>query len=98
MLIILVLEGAQWLSDRVLDLRSRGCRFELTKVTALCPCVRHINPCLVLVQPSSTYSDITEKTVDWDVKNQIKVLVLVRLHACTHRLTEAYAGCLHACV
>ena len=33
----------------------------LTGVTALCPLARHINPCLVLVQPTKTRPDITEK-------------------------------------
>ena len=33
----------------------------LTGVTALCPWARHINPCLVLVQPRKTLPDITMK-------------------------------------
>ena len=33
----------------------------LTSATALCPWTRHINPCLVLVQPRKTHPDITEK-------------------------------------
>ena len=44
----------------------------LTGVTALCPYARHINLCLVLVQPRKTCPNITEKVVDWDIKNQIK--------------------------
>ena len=32
---------------------------------------RHIHPCLVLVEPKKTCPNIT-KTVDWNVKNQIK--------------------------
>ena len=43
----------QWLGGRVLDSRPRGC-------VALCPWARHINPCLVLVLPRQTRSDITE--------------------------------------
>ena len=33
----------------------------LTGVTALCPYVRHINPCLELVQPKKNLPDNTEK-------------------------------------
>ena len=33
----------------------------LTGVTAMCPRARHINPCLVLVQPRKTHPDIIEK-------------------------------------
>ena len=44
-------------SGRVLDSRSRGCGFEPHRHH----CVRHINPCLVLVQPRKTCPDITEK-------------------------------------
>ena len=46
--------GVQWLSGRMLDLRSRGPCSNLTRSTMLCPCTRHyiIYPhCLVLVQP-----------------------------------------------
>ena len=32
-----------------------------TGVTALCHCTRHINPCLVLVQPRKTRLSITER-------------------------------------
>ena len=32
-----------------------------TGVTAWCPLVRHINPCLVFVQPRKTPPDINEK-------------------------------------
>ena len=39
----------------------------LTAVTRLCPLARHINPCLVVVQPRKTRPDIGR-----DVKNQIK--------------------------
>ena len=40
--------------------------------TGLYPRVRHFTLCLVLVQPRKTCLDMTEKNVDWDVKNQIK--------------------------
>ena len=33
----------------------------LTGVTALCPCARHIYPCLVLVQPRKTRPNIIER-------------------------------------
>ena len=51
--------------------RDRGVvGWSLTGVTVLCPWTRHINLCLVLVQPRKTRPDITEKNVDWDAKNQ----------------------------
>ena len=43
------------------DLRLRVAGSSLTGVTALCPSARHINPCLVLVQPRKSGPDITEK-------------------------------------
>ena len=53
--------------------RDRGAAgSSLTGVTVLCPLASHMNPCLVLVQPRKTHSDITEKNVDLDVTNQIK--------------------------
>ena len=33
----------------------------LTSATVFCPSARHINPCLVLVQPRKTHPDITEE-------------------------------------
>ena len=44
----------------------------LNRGTALCPCAGHFFLCLVLVQPRKIHPDITEKNVDWDVKNQHK--------------------------
>ena len=42
--------------------RDRGAAgSSLTGVTVLCPWARHINPCLVLVQPRKTLTDITER-------------------------------------
>ena len=42
--------------------RDRGVAgLSLTCVTVLCLRARHINPCLVLVQPRKTCPDITEK-------------------------------------
>ena len=49
----------------------------LTSITALCPWARHINHCLVLVQPRKTRPDII-KNIDWDVKNQIKQTINLR--------------------
>ena len=48
-------QGAQWLSSRVLTSRSRGCGFEHHRrhSTFSLP-ARHINPCLLLVQPRKT--------------------------------------------
>ena len=75
--------GAQWLSGRLLDSRPRDRGSSLTGVTVLCPWVIHIYPCIVLVQPRKTRSDIhTWKNVDWDVKNKIKQTKNVRLCAC----------------
>ena len=51
----------------------------LTCFTQLCPCARHINPCLVvLVQPRETHLDITRIFLlgPWDVKNHIKQINL----------------------
>ena len=57
--IILLLQIAieRELSGRVLDSRPRG----RTRVTALCPGARHINPSLVLVQPRKTHPFIAER-------------------------------------
>ena len=41
------------------DLRAVGS--SLTVVTALCPRARHVYPCLELVQPRKTRSDVTER-------------------------------------
>ena len=52
-------KGAQWLNHRVLDPRSRGCRFEPHGCHCVVPLARHINPSLVLVQPRKTRPYIT---------------------------------------
>ena len=49
------------LSGRVLDSRPKDAGSSLTGVTALCPCARHINPSLVLVQPRKTRPDVIER-------------------------------------
>ena len=52
--------------------RERGVvGFSITSSTMLCPQARHINPCLVLVQPRKTHPNISENFLT-DVKNQIK--------------------------
>ena len=61
--------GAQWLSDRVLDSRPRGRRFEPHQCHCVVSLSKIINPSLVLVQPRKTCPFITER---WDVKNQSK--------------------------
>ena len=55
----------------ILDHLSKFKTLSYTAVTVLCPWTRRINPCLVLVQPRMTHHSITDKIVDWDVKNQI---------------------------
>ena len=37
---------------------------------------RHFILCLVLVQPRKTHPDIAKKSVDWDIKNQVKLAKL----------------------
>ena len=58
------LKEAQWLSGRVLDWRPKGHRFEPHQrhcVVSLSRLARHINPCLVLVQPRKTHPDISAR-------------------------------------
>ena len=73
--------GAQWLSDRVLDSRPRGCGFESHRrhcVVVLEQDTFILQCSLVLVQPRNTRSSLTERLLMglkdcwWDVKNQIK--------------------------
>ena len=54
-----ILEGAQWLSGRVLDSRPKGRRFEPHR--RHCVVSLSINPSLVLVQPRKTHPFITER-------------------------------------
>ena len=51
----------------------------LTDGSVLCFWARHINSCLVLVQPRKTHPDMT-KNVDWDVKNQINPKIFFNKH------------------
>ena len=63
--------GAQGLSGRVLESRPRGCGLE--HHTA-----RHINPCLVLIQPRKTRFDITENVLTRT--QRINVIFISYLH------------------
>ena len=53
--------GAQWLSDRVLDLRPKGRGFEPHRRHCVVSLSKNINPSLVLVQPRKTLPFITER-------------------------------------
>ena len=53
--------GAQWLSDRVLDSRPRGCGFKPHRRHRVVSLSKSINPSLVLVQPRKTRPFITER-------------------------------------
>ena len=55
------MQGAQWLSGRLLVSRPRAGGLGPTGVTVLCPLARPINPSLVLVQPKKTCPYITER-------------------------------------
>ena len=48
----------------------------ITGVTALCPRARHINPCLVLVQPRKTPPDIAEVFLTLKLKIKTKQMKL----------------------
>ena len=57
-----VLQGAQWLSGRVLDSRPKGRRFEPHQRHCVVSLSKNINhPSLVLVQPRKTRPFITER-------------------------------------
>ena len=56
-----ILEGAQWLSGRVLDSRPRGRGFESNRRHCVVSLSKNINPSLVLVQPRKTRPFITER-------------------------------------
>ena len=53
--------GAQWLSGRVLNSRSRGCWFRPHHLHCVVSLNKNINPSLVLVQPRKTCPFITER-------------------------------------
>ena len=55
------MEGAQWLSGRVLDSRPKGRGFEPHRRHGVVSLSKNINPSLVLVQPRKTRPFITER-------------------------------------
>ena len=55
------IQGAQWLSGRVLDSRSKGHGFEPHPRHCVVVLEQHIYPSLVLVQPRNTRPYITER-------------------------------------
>ena len=57
------LEGAQWLSGRVLDSRPKGRGFEPHRHHCVVSLSKNINPSLVLVQPRKTRPFITERVL-----------------------------------
>ena len=58
---ITVIQGAQWLSGRVLDSRQKGRGFEPHRRHCVVSLSKNINPSLVLVQPRKTCPFITER-------------------------------------
>ena len=56
-----ILEGAQWLSGRVLDSRLRGRGFEPHRRHCVVSLSKRVDPSLVLVQPRKTRPFITER-------------------------------------
>ena len=54
-------KGAQWLSGRVLDSRSKGRGFEPHRRHCVVSLSKNINPSLILVQPRKTRPFITER-------------------------------------
>ena len=65
-----LLRGAQWLSGRVLDSRSRGHEFKPHRRHCVVSLSKNINPSLELVQPRKTRPFITERLLMGH--NQIK--------------------------
>ena len=55
------MEGAQWLSGRVLDLRPRDSGFKPHRGHCVVSLSKNINPSLVLVQPRKTRPFLTER-------------------------------------
>ena len=60
-LLVLLKEGAQWLSGRVLDSRPKGRGFTPHRCQCVVSLSKNINPSLVLVQPRKTCPFITER-------------------------------------
>ena len=63
--------GAQWLSGRVLDSRTRGRRFEHHRRHCVCVLEQYTFILALLFNPGRPVPTQL-KTADWDVKNQIK--------------------------
>ena len=69
-------EGAQWLSGRVLDSRPKGRGFEPHRRHCVVSLSKNINPSLVLVQPRKTRPFITEiLLMGLKESNQTKTIV-----------------------
>ena len=63
---------AQLVERETGDRRVAGSSRTTGGVTVLCSWARHFIRCLILVQHRKTRLDMTEKNIDWDVKNQTK--------------------------
>ena len=59
--ILIHIEGAQWLSGRVLDSRPKSRGFEPHRRHCVVSLSKNINPSLVLAQPRKTRPYITER-------------------------------------
>ena len=71
------MEGAQWLSGRVLDSRPRGRGFEPHRRHCVVSLSKNINPSLVLVQPRNTRPFITERLLmGRKESNQTKITLM----------------------
>ena len=57
---MIIIQGVQWLSGRVLDTRPKGRRFEPHRRHCVVSLSKNINPSLVLVQHRKTRPFITE--------------------------------------
>ena len=58
---LLIIQGAQWLSGRVLDSKPKERGFEPHRRHCVVSLSKNINPSLVLVQPTKTRPYITER-------------------------------------
>ena len=84
-------QGVQWPSGRMLDLRLRGCVFELHRHR----CVVSLSQThLSLLSTDSTQEDLSQhnlKVIDWDVKNQIKQTnTMTLLYGPHHKITRIW--------
>ena len=87
------MEGAQWLSGRVLDSRMRRRGFE----PHLLHCVVSLSKThLSLLSTGSTQEDLSKhnlKIVDWDVKNQIKQTNCIELDIYRAVISSVFSKC-----